>query len=150
MKISKGQKSKISNKQMVQSDIAIHYLAAFAWCRCSTWIWLVVGLGFCALVPACQSPSAPVIASIGDDQMARIMADLNIAEAATARLNGYPKDSLMHGYFQQVMEMHRMTKQTYEAQLRVIASDQVRLENLLLTAEKLLEDTVEEKTEPPE
>ncbi len=96
-----------------------------------------------ALVSACQSPGVPAD-SITDDKMARIMADLNIAEAATTRLNGYPKDSLMHVYFQQVMEMHSITKEAYEAQLRIIASDQARLENLLRNAENLLEDTVEE------
>ena len=72
--------------------------------------------------------------------MARILADLNLAEAATARLNGYPKDSLRQVYFKQVMEMHGTTLSDYEANLRVIVADQPRLDALLRASEDLLQD----------
>ena len=68
-----------------------------------TWqhgVWPLLGLWLCALAPACQSAPAPVEdTTIADAKMARILADLNIAEAATARLNGYPKDTLLIAYF---------------------------------------------------
>lgn len=97
----------------------------------------------CLMLFACQSSnSATAAANIPDDKMARILADLNIAEAATARLNGYAKDSLMHVYFRQVMEMHQVTVETYEAQLREIASDPVRMDDLLRASENMLSDTV--------
>lgn len=107
------------------------------------WVWSILGLWSGVLFLACQSSPAPVAATtISDDKMARILADLNIAEAATARLNGYTKDSLMQVYFRQVLEMHGMTIADYEAQLRTIASDPVRMENLLKNSENLLEDTI--------
>ncbi len=118
--------------------------AAFAG-QC-TWLLLFCWLGI--VVMACQYTTSPTpVATIPEDKMAHILADLNIAEAATARLNGYPKDSLMHVYFQQVMEMHGVTIASYEAQLRLIASDPLRMEKLLKDSENLLEDKVEEKTE---
>ncbi len=120
----------------------------FVFLRRCKWVWPVLGLGLGSLFPACQSsPDVAVVTTIADDKMARILADLSIAEAATARLNGYPKDSLMQIYFRQVMDMHGIAVADYEAQLRAIASDPAQMEALLRDSENLLEDTAEEKTE---
>ena len=103
------------------------------------------GLAFllvCALF-ACQPQADKQSGNlIPDEKMARIQADLNIAEAATARLNGYPKDSLRQIYFKQVMEMHGISNADYEATLRVIVTDQSRMETLLKMSEDFLQDTI--------
>ncbi len=97
------------------------------------------------LLGACQSTTAPVAdTTVPDEKMARILADVNIAEAATARLNGYPKDSLKQVYFKQVMDMHGITLPAYESNLRIISADPKRMENLMKAAEMLLEDQVGE------
>lgn len=103
-----------------------------------TWL-LAACLGCLAL--ACQSTTAPVSGTmVPDEKMARLLADLNIAEAATARLNGYPKDSLKQVYFKQVMDMHGVTVPDYESNLRIISTDPKRMEDLMKAAEILLED----------
>ncbi len=97
---------------------------------------------FCTLL-ACQPPAEKQGGNlIPDEKMARIQADLNIAEAATARLNGYPKDSLRQVYFKQVMDMHGISNADYEATLRVIVTDQARMEALLKMSESFLQDTI--------
>jgi hypothetical protein len=102
--------------------------------------WTTACLLLCCLALACQPTTTPKATTIPDEKMARILADLNLAEAATARLNGYPKDSLRQVYFKQVMEIHGVTMADYEANLRVIVADQVRLEALLKASESLLEE----------
>ena len=103
-------------------------------------LWAGCCLLLCCLVLACQPAVAPTATAIPDDKMARIMADLNLAEAATARLNGYPRDSLRQVYFKQVLEMHGITMADYEVSLRVIVADQARMEALLKASEDLLQD----------
>lgn len=108
------------------------------------WLYPIAGLLLLSLFLTCQSnnPAATTTNVIPEAKMARILADLNIAEAATSRLNGYPKDSLMQVYFKQVLDMHSVTVEAYEMQLRAIASDPVQMENLLKNSETLLEDTL--------
>ena len=112
-----------------------------AWWRWGRTWPLAICLG--CLAAACQSTTAPApTTTVPDEKMARILADLNIAEAATARLNGYPKDSLKQVYFQQVMAMHGVNVPEYESNLRSISADPKRMEALLKASELLLEDKV--------
>ncbi len=68
------------------------------------------------------------------------MADLALADAATTGLSGYTKDSLMHVYFKQVFDMHGTTAETYENDLRILASDLSRMEMIVKSADELLTD----------
>ena len=76
--------------------------------------------------------------SIPDEKMARIMADLCIAEAATTGLTGFPKDSLMQAYFRQTLELHSITLEDYEKNLRLYADDSLRMQRLTKQTEELL------------
>ena len=95
------------------------------------------------LCPACQEKVEQP--ALSDDKIARIMADLNIAEAATIGLNGFLKDSLTNVYYKQVMEMHGVTKESYEKDLRILVRDVERMEAIENHALRLLEP--EEKKE---
>ncbi len=77
---------------------------------------------------------------ISDEKVARIMADLYVAEAATVGMTGYSKDSLMQVYYNQVFEMHGTDKVIYENSLRLISNDLQHLKQVVLDAQKLLED----------
>lgn len=67
------------------------------------------------------------------------MADLFIAEAATNGLAGYPKDTLMHKYYDQVLAMHGVTKAEYEATLRILVNDENHMEQIEMQVMQLLE-----------
>lgn len=77
-------------------------------------------------------------ASLTDEQISRIMADMFIADAATTGLAGYPKDSLMHVYFAQVLEMHHVTAEEYEKNLALLAKDLDRMGAVTRAASDLL------------
>jgi hypothetical protein len=98
------------------------------------------GLG-CALAltifGACEM-NPPVQPSTPDEKIARIMADLSVADAATSGLSGYTKDSLMHVYFKQVFEIHGVTLEVYENDLRVLAKDLSRMEKIVKQADEML------------
>lgn len=76
------------------------------------------------------------------------MADLYIAEAATTGLNGYPKDSLTHVYYDQVLQMHGITKEQYEKDLRLLVLDVSRMEGVLEQVQVLLEPEKKKETAP--
>lgn len=88
--------------------------------------------------------------SLPDEKISRIMADLFTAEAATNGLSGYAKDSLLQVYFKQVLEMHNVSKEEYEKNLRLIANDLPRMEGIVKQAETLLQTggRPEEKKKP--
>ena len=97
-------------------------------------------IGFCCILFlfSCQEKQGetPVLS---DEKLARIMADLNIAEAATIGLSGYSKDSLMKVYYGQVFEIHGATPEIYEKDLRIISEDLTRLQKIVTASTKLLE-----------
>ena len=95
------------------------------------------GFALCLLLFAGCGKSAEQ-PSIPDEKMARIMADLCIAEAATTGLTGFPKDSLMQAYFRQTLELHSITLEDYEKNLRLYADDLPRMQRLTQQAEVLL------------
>ncbi|MFM8485302.1 MAG: hypothetical protein ACKOCH_03120, partial [Bacteroidota bacterium] len=53
------------------------------------------------LLQGCEGGNS-VSRDISDEKVARIMADLYVAEAATIGMTGYSKDSLMQVYYSQV------------------------------------------------
>ena len=97
----------------------------------------LVVLVMLGLHSACQS-GAPEQLSLSDEKIAQIMADLSIADAATTGLAGFPKDSLMHVYFNQVLEMHGITLENYEKDLRILAKDLPRMERIVKQADEFL------------
>jgi hypothetical protein len=81
-----------------------------------------------------------------EDKLARIMADISIADAATTGLSGYAKDSLMQVYFNQVFEMHGVNIETYENDLRILAKNLENMEKVVKKADELLMEKNLEKT----
>lgn len=83
--------------------------------------------------------------SLSDDTVVRIMADLYVAEAATTGLGGFKKDSLTFAYYEQVFEIHGVAREEYEKNLRLIARDEYRMEELTQAATALLQPKDAEK-----
>ncbi len=83
--------------------------------------------------------------SLSNATIARIMADLHVAEAATTGLGGYEKDSLTQVYFKQVFEIHGVPKEEYERNIRIIARDELRLGEVADSAIALLKTRSEKR-----
>lgn len=92
-----------------------------------------------SLFTACNYQPSVEQASVPGEKMARIMADLSIADAATNGITGYDRDSLMQVYFKQVLELHGLTLEQHEKNLRIYANDSDRMRKLLEQAEVLLD-----------
>ena len=85
---------------------------------------------------ACQ-PSVEQT-SLTDEKLARIMADLHIADAATNGLTGGAKDSLHKVYIVQVMSIHGIDFDKYEQELKLRSQDLPRLERIQSQVDTLL------------
>jgi hypothetical protein len=96
-----------------------------------SWLLAAALLAF-RCTPEVEQPSLP------DDKMARIIADIALAEAATVGLGGYSRDSLQQIYYRQVLEMHGITLEEYEKNLRLYADDIPRFQNVVTRAEALI------------
>jgi len=91
---------------------------------------LLSGLYACG--PTQEQPSRP------DEAMARLMADLAVADAATNALSGFEKDSLAQVYYKQVFDKHGTNLETYEKDLRLIVNDFERIRKIQKRAEEFL------------
>ena len=79
--------------------------------------------------------------SVSEEEMVRIMADLCVADAATNGVSGYDKDSLMQMYFKQVLQMHNITLEQHEKNVRIYANDTEKMQELLNKAGALLDSS---------
>lgn len=87
---------------------------------------------------ACHFRDTAEQPSVSNEKMARIMADLSLADAATNGLTGYERDSLMQTYFKQVFQMHGLTQEEHEKNVRIYANDMDKMKALLDQEEALL------------
>ncbi|HOY04535.1 MAG TPA: DUF4296 domain-containing protein [Saprospiraceae bacterium] len=90
-------------------------------------------------VSACNFQKSVEQPTVSEDKMARILADLAIADAATNGIAGYEKDSLAQLYFRQVLEMHGLTLEQHEKNLRIFANDSGKMKELLNEAGALVD-----------
>lgn len=97
------------------------------------WVLALIAVGLSSCQEQVEQPS------LSDEVMSRIMADLYVAEAATNGLSGYKKDSLMFAYYEQVFDLHGVSRADYERDLRLIARDESRMEEMVSAATALLE-----------
>ena len=93
-----------------------------------------------------EAPSSP----IPDEKVARIMADLYIAEAAASGYIGYKKDSLSQAYYNQVFQMYGVSREQYQEALNIMARDTPRLEIAVQKARDLVDPEKKDKTAPKE
>ena len=107
------------------------------WFRNAHKIMGIILIYACILLSCTESPAEKP--TLSDEKLAQIMADLNVAEAATIGLSGYPKDSLMKAYFAQVFEIHNTNLDEYEKNLRIVSTDMNHYQQILLASLKLLE-----------
>jgi hypothetical protein len=96
---------------------------------------LLLLLFFYACKPSEPAPTIP------DDKMARIMADMHVAEAATNGTAGYSKDSITHVYFDQIMKMHGVTPDSFEKNMKILSTDMDHLKRVLEKARDMVTDT---------
>ena len=96
----------------------------------------IVTLALLAILSACgpagEQPSR------SDEDLARLMADLAVADAATNALSGFEKDSLAQVYYKQVFDKHGTNLETYEKDLRLIVNDFERIRKIQKRAEEFL------------
>ncbi len=97
-----------------------------------------------AFLVSCDFQQKAESPGVSDEKMARVIADLAIADAATNGLNGYEKDSLMQAYFQQVLQLHGLTLEQHEKNLRLYANDMDKMQEILENAEMLLDTTLKD------
>ena len=95
---------------------------------------MLMGLGALCTFTACWG-NKTATPDISEDKMVRIMADLSIAEAATAQMSGYAKDSLTKVFYDQVFEMHQVRADQYEQNLRLYANDLPTMERIVQRVE---------------
>ncbi len=99
-------------------------------------------LSLALLWAACRPEERP---QLPDETLARIMADLHIAEAAATGLTGYRKDSLLYVYHGQIFALHGTDRQTYERDMRLVARTEEHMMAIVEQAERLLQEAKHQK-----
>jgi membrane protein YqaA with SNARE-associated domain len=101
--------------------------------------FLYTSLFLICFVAACVSPGPEPV--LGEDKIARIMADFHVADAATNGTAGYKKDSLTRAYYDQILKIHGVSREEYEQNLRVLVQDMARTKRVLEKAQDFVTDS---------
>lgn len=98
---------------------------------------LALLLGMCA----CQQPTqSSAQEAVPEEKVAKIIAEIALAEGAVSALTGFKRDSFVHSYYKQIYEINGVTLEDYEKYLRILANDTKRLEGVVKKAEQYLKD----------
>lgn len=76
------------------------------------------------LLSACSPPDG---LPIPEDKLIEILADAHVAEAAVQSLGGAQRDSLITTYYNQLFEIHQVSRQDFEACLEALERDPARM-----------------------
>ena len=77
-------------------------------------------------------------ASLSNEQLAKIMSEIAIADASVSIITGFRKDSMANAYYSQIFAMQGTTPEEYENSLRIIVRQEGRLDSVVSMAEALL------------
>jgi Domain of unknown function (DUF4296) len=77
--------------------------------------------------------------TMSDDQIAKVLADISLAEGATHTMTGLQKDSLSQIYYAQVFQINKISKADHEKNIRIVSRDVVRMAAIFTISEKILE-----------
>lgn len=94
-------------------------------------IWI---LGLLAALAGC-APKAGEKPTLAEDKMAKIMADLAVAEAATMNLSGPAKDSTFQVLCSQAFTLNSVSQEEYEQNLRLYAQNLDAIERITRQSE---------------
>lgn len=87
--------------------------------------WILVFIFF-AGVTCCTKEETPY--QLSDEQLAAIMADIHISESATQHLSLSFRDSMVLVYLDQVLEIHEVPKESFEADYDRLKRDPKKLQ----------------------
>jgi len=79
-----------------------------------------------------------------EEMMIKILVDMHIAEAAALQGDVSQRDSLRTIYYDQIFEIHEISKKTYEEDMELLKRDAKRLTN---TYDKVIEQLKERKAQ---
>ena len=99
---------------------------------------LILGIG-------CQEEEIPY--QLSDEQFIRVITDLHISESATQHLALHQRDSMAVIYLQQILDIHSVKNELFEAEYERLKNDPKKLVKIY---EKVIERLTELKLKKPE
>jgi hypothetical protein len=76
---------------------------------------------------SCQEEDAVLIE---EEKLINVLIDMHIAEAASQKLYGEPKDSVINVYYDQIFDLHEVPKETFETYMEQLSTDPQQLHAL--------------------
>ncbi len=88
----------------------------------------------CLVLIACKKPENP---SIPRSEMIKILADIHLSEASIGNISPQIKDSIASMYLDQILKIHKTSKDNFNSSLRIYNQDPIEIE-------KIYEDVLKE------
>ncbi len=82
------------------------------------------------LVISCNNPKTPPLPDLPDKEMIRILADLHMAEIAAKKVHPTKKDSFLNVYYNQVYQIHHISKEKFEKEFEKLRKNPEKLEDI--------------------
>lgn len=100
---------------------------------------LFVALSIATILTISCTNSSKRRAVLTDVQVAKVLAELAIADGATLGLAGYVKDTMALRYYNQVFEITGVRKEDFEQSIEALSDNPGRLKSIMEQADSLLQ-----------
>ena len=81
-----------------------------------------------ASVVSCGPEPTPI--PMDEDKLVEVLIDVHVAEAAVQMLRGATKDSVINAYYDQIFEIHGLSREDFETTMEILRTDPKRMEGL--------------------
>ena len=81
-----------------------------------------------ASVVSCGPKPTPI--TMDEDKLVEVLIDVHVAEAAVQMLRGATKDSVINAYYDQIFEIHGLSREDFETTMEILRTDPKRMEAL--------------------
>ncbi|MCB0560138.1 MAG: DUF4296 domain-containing protein [Lewinellaceae bacterium] len=111
--------------------------------------YVVVGIACLLLASLVSCSQKPPALAIDEDKLVEVLIDVHIAEAAVQSLRGATKDSVINAYYDQIFEIHGLSREEFVTTMEILRTDPKRTEELYskIMAEMERQDVAEEEKE---
>lgn len=92
---------------------------------------MMVLLGLLLSQMACQPKEAHVTYMLSDEQMARLILDVQLGEAAMHDLTGPKQDSLKERYWLRLTEVYKMSEPEIKEEIRKVEHDPEKFKQIM-------------------
>jgi dGTP triphosphohydrolase len=102
---------------------------------------ILLSMALILAFPGCQPKETNVKYTLSDEQLSRLMFDLQLSEVAVSEVEGAARDSLSHLFWLKLTEIYKMSKPEITEEIRKLETDPVKMK-VIMDQVQIMSDSI--------